>query len=499
MKSNIVTRTIEKITGYVSKLITGRIMPSYELNSAKRVDVTLTRELYRNTNDSYKLGAAFAKPIINVALAFMGLPKFKSEDKDADDILTRFTRRNKARLLSAHRTALRDGDSFVWLGWKDDPEGGRVQLVEVPPEEVKEIVLDPLTREPVEYILEARYDWMDSAGVKRQAQVIQRITAKQTTREYKGDIPAGTKAFDTWTNPTGIIPLVHFANETESFEVRGRSDLEAVEPFLKAYHDTALQACRSSRMNSDPKIWIPTSNVRQWLIDNAGAEKAEKIIRGEATLDLEGQSVLFSKSNEKPEMIQASSATGDSLPLLKLLFLCIVDVSETPEFVFGTKLSGNDASVKEQMPVLIRRVERKRDQFESAWQHVAELVLRLHEQADLATFGTYETDIEWEKVDPRTDQEIADALHKTALALEVALRGNFISQESATDYFSRLVPTMKAFRPEDGEEEGERERIFRSVVALSRLGDDDALAGEKQAVDKLMRDAMTETALEGAA
>ncbi len=49
--------------------------------------------------------------------------------------------------------------------------------------------------------------------------------------------------------------------------------------------------------------------------------------------------------------------------LLEYLFFCIVQASETPEFVFGTAVNSSRASVSEQMPIVAMKAERKRKQM----------------------------------------------------------------------------------------------------------------------------------------
>ena len=69
------------------------------------------------------------------------------------------------------------------------------------------------------------------------------------------------------------------------------------------------------------------------------------------TIQLEGKELLIVAPEEDAEYIEVRSSTGDAQILLKLLFYCIVDVSETPEFALGLT-HRSQASVKEQMPVL---------------------------------------------------------------------------------------------------------------------------------------------------
>jgi hypothetical protein len=102
----------------------------------------------------------------------------------------------------------------------------------------------------------------------------------------------------TEPNPWGFVPVVHFRNEAEEEQLFGASDLEPVEPFMKAHHDTMIFAVQ-----------------------------------------------------------------GITAPL-ELILYCIVDVSETPEFAFGTAVQSSKASVSEQMVPLARKIRRKRGQFE---------------------------------------------------------------------------------------------------------------------------------------
>ena len=43
-------------------------------------------------------------------------------------------------------------------------------------------------------------------------------------------------------NPWGFIPIVQFSNERDPGSAFGKSELEVIEPFIKAYHDVMLHA-----------------------------------------------------------------------------------------------------------------------------------------------------------------------------------------------------------------------------------------------------------------
>jgi hypothetical protein len=117
----------------------------YQLRS-EPVDYQLARELYDNTNDAYKLGAAFAKPVINITVGFVGIPRFVSEDEDAQAVLDEFFGEHSSLMQMTHLGGLRDGDCWVWLTREESEEnsalypeavGGRLVYNIIPPEKIR--------------------------------------------------------------------------------------------------------------------------------------------------------------------------------------------------------------------------------------------------------------------------------------------------------------------------------------------------------------------------
>ena len=76
-----ISKLRQGIFGRFGSLIGGRWNVPYVLNSS-RVEYELARQLYHNTHDDYKLGAGFAKPIINTLAGFMGVPRFRCQDEE---------------------------------------------------------------------------------------------------------------------------------------------------------------------------------------------------------------------------------------------------------------------------------------------------------------------------------------------------------------------------------------------------------------------------------
>lgn len=465
---------------------------TYKLDSS-RVDAKRARELYYNTDDDYKLGAGFAKPIINIKAAFIGIPEFNIGDKEAKEVLDSFIQTNRSKMQNTHRNALREGDCLVWLTREEEndkslyPELTTVLKYNIlPPEMVKEIKRNPLTNEPIEYVLEFETEWADEKGDIKRAKVIQKISRGLRIIEVDGDdIPPGIEVGEH-TTPWDFIPIIHFKNEDDETAAFGKSELEPIEPFLKAYHDVTLHAMQGSKMHSTPRLKLKLNDVKAFLSNNFGITDPTKHFKDGGKVDLNGHEMLILTSEDDAGFVEARSATGDAKALLQLLFYCIVDASEIPEFIFGVHTPSSLSSVKEQMPIMMRSIERKRDQFSSSWQRLGRMVLAMTAQSENKAFSTFSNELVWETIDPRDSKEIAEELKITVEALTIALNNHMISHEAAVRYLTKLVETMNDYESDDPEIEGEKDRIARTKLERLRLGDSKFMEKELEQINKAL-------------
>ena len=473
------------IFGQFGTILTGRWNVPYVLGSS-RVDYALARQLYHNTHDDYKLGAGFAKPIINTLAGFIGVPRFRCQDEEVQEVIDEHVSRWVSRMQRTHQLSLRDGDCFVMLAnlENDDPlypdEKNRIDFIIIPPEQIADIEIDSITRKPVTYTIKARSKWDEG---RREYTVTQKITADRITVTVEGDAPEGLTS-EIRPNPWGFIPIIHFRNEPEETELYGSSELEPIEPYLKAYHDVMLHAMQGSKMHSTPRLKLKLRDVQAFLQNNF-PEALKAVQRGEqANIDLKGHELLIFTDEEDASFIEARSTIGDAEALLKLLFYCIVDVSEVPEFAFGVHTPSSHASVKEQMPLLIRRVARKREMVTEGWQTLGRMLLVMHSKMTGKKFESYEVGITWDAVIERDEKEYTETVHTLVNALNTALMGGFISLDAAVDLLAQYVDTMQDYVTDDPELPGERERIIKSWLMRRRLEDGEGLETQKQAIDK---------------
>ena len=476
-----------KPKGEQMRISGGTATTTYQLDSSK-VDYELARQLYQNNNDDYKLGAHFVRPIINSTVGFMGVPHFQCEDDSAQEILDSFALDNTSKILKTHTDALKLGDSYVWITreevnnplYPDKPN--RLVYNFIPPEEIKDILLDPNTGEPTAYILKNHQEWEDIDNNKFKCDIVQAITATERTIQITGDIPEGMQQ-GTISNPWGFIPIVHFKNEPDETLKYGQSDIEPIEPLLKAYHDVMLHALKGSKMHSTPKLKMKLKDVAGFLKNNFGIDDPKKFAKDGGTVNLNGHEILFMSPDEDAGFIEVNSATGDAQVLLNLLFYCIVDVSETPEFIFGVHTPSALASVKEQMPIMANKIRRKREQFTEQWRMLARMVLIMSAQSVGGNFSSYDVTLGWDEVTPKDDKESAETLNNVASALETAITGNFISNESAANFLAKYIDTMNQYISDDEGVVGEREKIIKDKMLNYRMQDSAGLDDEKKELD----------------
>lgn len=474
-------RSTSGLFGRVKGAITGR----YQLDTSK-VDYDMARALYDNTHDDYKLGAGFARVIVNNRAAFMGIPTFSSSDKNAQVILDDFQEENKSNFIRTIVEFLRDGDSYVYIS-KESPDEFAlypekktfVKLTFIDPNAV-DVEVDPITHEPNKYIVTQTLQWTDEYGSENSAEVQQIHTVGQEElRLISGLLPPGT---EEGVRPTGLtfIPIQHFKN-AYSHSLYGNSELEPIVPYMKVYHDVLLHAMQGSKMHSTPKLGLFVKDVDRFKRSNFPSAKPHEEV------DLTGREIFIFSPEEKAEFIEPSSPTGAAKELLKLVFYNIVDASETPEFVFGVHTPSSLSSVKEQMPILVRSIERKREQMTQAWQRLARMVLYFSSgKAGDKKVGTFSTNILWENIDYRTREEVSNELVNVVTAITTAVTAELMSKEAAVDYLATLVNTMKQYEAEDGP--GEKERIEETVRNKMRMPGHEDIDKEFQNVIKQLKE-----------
>ena len=348
----------------------------YESIDASKPNFQLSRAVYHATvmksatgkdiGQKYVLGAVFAKPIINSAAAFaFGSPPTISVDGEEKNKTVEYVndwlRRHKAAVFDITRYAMRDGASYLRLNHDVSApiiESGERVEIKIDPKSGKLVGYDVTVKvkdgdkTPIVYRTEYRKD-------SPQKKVIKIEDGKET------EVDSVTK--------DGIQPLdiVAFHNEKEPSFIYGMSEFQNLYYLMANYHAVLENAIKNNIFNSvslpfitgvdDMDVFSKTHGSRQDDGTYAFAWDAQKVLIGGKDFDI--------------KMLNTAKNAGEAQTLLEILFWSICQTSETPEFVMGTAVSSSKASVSEQMPVMIRKAERKQRQFEVYFRELVDLII----------------------------------------------------------------------------------------------------------------------------
>ena len=132
----------------------------------------------------------------------------------------------------------------------------------------------------------------------------------------------------------------------------------------------------------------------------------------------------------------------------------------------------------------MRRVARKREQVTEPWQLFARMALAMIAKTTGKKFKSYATTITWDAVMDRDEQEDANTLWLVVQAMNMALAGNFISLQAATEFLAKYVDTMQEWETDDPEIPGERERIMKTRLSNMRLEDSQFVQSQIDKIDQ---------------
>lgn len=460
----------------------GRI-DTYKLNVSK-TNYQLTKELYYNTNEDYYLGAGLLKPIIDTTVGFIGIPSWKSNDESAQSLLDDFRRRNKDEIQKIISHCLRDADCYVRLSRKEHPyaqlytNGGKDIIIEVLTPESVTRVLDTDTGNPIGFRVTTSVEYTDKNGDDREYIIVETILPDKIETYFDGnDVPLQYKEFDEQhprqeRNKWGFVNIIHFRNDAEPAELYGHSEIEAALPYIKAYHDVMSNSMINNKLHSAPKMIMNVADVTEFLNINFGID-VESLAEGEsANINLQGTEILITgNADDTIELSQATSTMTDSSKLLDYLFMSLVDVTQTPEFVFGNAVNSAKASVKEQMTPMIKKVAKKRDMFEPDFILLARMYLYMYNASSFiegTVIEDYDTDVTWPAVVERDVMTESTAVTQLVNAFAMGIEKKFISVETAINYLYSVMPTyMGKYTGEDGQ--SELSRIKKGIEFLNSV------------------------------
>ncbi len=361
------------------------------------VNGDLTRGIWHNTVEALKLAGSLAYAPIAVPISFMGLPIPKTIEQDeAEDLeLARVVNEHCAEIREIHLQCHREGTIWIWPYY--NAKKGRVLWEFIPDESIPSLIKDlqggELQKVFTDEMLLLQVNDTLQAKVRRKRS----FAADKIEITYEGEQLLEEAIADrSYVNPIGILPIP-FANEADGDEKRGHSDYERILSDLKAYHDLEF-ATLDLLARFRAKLALTVNDVEQWKTNNPqfGSDLS--------LLDLSTSDLFFLMQEEKIEIIFPKGAADSFAAAKKNIFHKLVEATGIPEIAWGIKTTGNHATTEEQMTVLIRRVEDKRQQKNDPYKA---LFVATRQLEALAGFGAEvdptNVEIQWNLLDSVSD------------------------------------------------------------------------------------------------
>lgn len=427
---------------------------SHPLSEGTVVNYEYCRTLYRNAGD-VGFGSGFAKPIIDLPVAFMGIPVATTEDDTKNDFLNECLHLYWTdEIQQMLRDAMRDSKTIVRIRRPDviDPlmtldEADHGVLEVIVPERV-EIERNAANKRIIERALihhrmiVVRQGADPKNGLETQTEeheVIEEIT--RTNYRFYDQNESREMTELAAENRWGFVPLLEVDNEWDSALQGGQSDLEPVIPFINAFHDIVAQSLQAHRYHSTPKVKIKLTGAVETFIANNwpdAIDPATGRVRDGAEIGWQGREIFFFQGEEDAGFIEARSVLGDSISLSEFILDCICIASQTPEWAFMRVDSGSANSDRNAQTVpFIKKIERKRKMFERFVQELLKMILVMNDQIPVRAKLT------WEVVRSDDQMILMQAFQQLVMGLEVAKQSGEISDETYQRMVRTFLPVMQ--------------------------------------------------------
>jgi hypothetical protein len=444
----------------VWRTLASSFMPDRPVYDKTVVDFNFARQLYRNDGADTNLGAGFCRPIIDLSVEYIDLPRVTSDNDERDTHLNECIHDFwSTNLLQCWRDAIRDSKTVFRFRQPDianklvtdrDRLHGKIELI---PPEACQFYYNPSDPDMVDKLVITH--WIDmpqddfEQNLLDPAQSANAQRSPQTTEHQVIEVitPERIRFFDltdnkelvSWggSNTFGFVPAAEVYNEYDVTLGGGQSDLEPIVPFIRAFHDVMLQTLQAHKYHSTPKLKFRLKDVVTFLKNNFPEvlDDTGRIVSG-AAVKWSGREVLFIQPEEEIEFIEARSVLGDSKTLLEFLIECICIAAEVPKWALMKVETSNDKNA-EARP-FEKKIERKRKNFNPFVQMMCKMALA-------ATGQSPETvRITWPAI--RLDELASkgQAIQQIIMGFDVASQHHWVADETVISILASLFPEFQS-------------------------------------------------------
>jgi len=380
-------QVVSEIIGRVSYRVVGFTSRWLRADDRTQADYEFYDNLRRGKLPTYKLGALFAKPIVEHITAWSLGDGFRvvTDDEATTAELNAFVELNLHQMIVWMRDGMSLGDSYLTVN-----SDGSLTLVPPNQVEIKTNDLDyrDVTSMTVTTVME-----------KATVEDAYRLDGREI-RVKRHNQPEEVQAFP---NFIGRLPIVHYPHARQSNEVYGHPIYESLVPLFAEYDDVLTNSLKGVKTMSNPKPVLEG-------VDDPGEEMDALATREETYTDSAGNTVtervidfdeleIFATSG-RFDFKAPSTFTGDAWQMMKALFYLMLQHTNVPEWVWGGAIASSMASVQAQMPAWSKFIDGQRREIERYIREVLEVYLATVALYTPGIRADVEITIEWPQVAP---------------------------------------------------------------------------------------------------
>ena len=431
------------------------------------VDYILSRSLYASipTSDvsyaDYELGNYSIKTYIDTFSSFISTPKIVSSNDELSLSINNFIKRNKAVLLKIYRQAMIDGLCYIWVRLEKNTMGFNKPVIKIISREHlkkgESIKRRDGSFEAVTFEFEERWV-IDGKDAEEEKSSTVKVTLKafSETWEVLGELPPGyQKKKEEWNTGLSFIPIFAFYNNKLEFLSDGLPEVTSLLPFIRKYNIIFQKLDRHLNNILDPKLKLHLKSAQAFLKNTMGIREGDykAIERGDYKPDITQFKVaILQDKEEDATFLTQENNVQSAINVLSLLHWIIIELT-MPEYLYGTALNTTNASVKEQSPVWLKKIEDRRSEYSNFYYWLSEVFLAYSNIINgrdmfIEHIGEESWEVAWEEVEAQDDIAIMTALKAFTDSIISLMDEGIIGAETAFNTLKNFITIPNDFDAE---------------------------------------------------
>ena len=428
-------------------------------------DYMLSRSLYAsapadNSNYyNYSLGNYCTKLYIDTFCWFIGLPDVSADSDLFTKQAQQFLQRNKTALFNIYRQTMIDGKHFVWVRIEKSELGKtEIRIKQLPLEFVveKESIKN-LDGGYKKLVIEQKEKWLED-NTEKKCTVKITLEAGREVITIDGDLPPQYESARIETKtPFHFVPVFCLYNNKQTFLQDGIPEISPAVPYIRRYDATLRKLGKHIDDILEPRVQIKVKDPEKFMKLSFSLDDSaiRRISEGKQAIDPTQFKVAIldtDDGNGGVSYVSQNNNVESAISLLKLLHWIIVEMT-MPEYLYGTALNGNYASVKEQSPVWAKKVEGRQGEYSEFYYWLLE-VFRIAKNSiaerDIfaADGGTENITVDWQELTAKDDVAVMNALATFVNAMDKALTLGLISPKTAFNTLKNFITIPADFETE---------------------------------------------------